>query len=237
MHIGIEKLLFATALCAASAGAPSACLSAQDAMPMKQMDTTQMMAPMGTWPAASKDAAMFMMKKYGAPAAMYDDLAMYDGSVVLERTSGEMSARCDKESANFLALNLANEIVTGKRTVADSRRIYGAQIMEMKAMRPAPYTEKLMFTPMMNTNDPDQSVSAAMTPAMPGMAGMPAKPKAPTKPQLAQKLGHTILRPYAFGPLDKPLPTHERSAQPRISGDSQGFRFDTARGSDRIRGL
>ena len=232
MHIGIEKLLFATALCAVFAAAPSACLSAQDAMPMKQMDTTQMMAMMGTWPAASKDAAMFMMKKYGAPAAMtaemaiwgktgpwkrtivygmefphefpmhhtdvmqqwidykapaamYDDLVMYDGSVVLERTSGEMSARCDKESANFLALNLANEIVTGKRTVADSRRVYGAQIMEMKAMRPAPYTEKLMFAPMMNTNDPDQSVSAAMTPAMPvmvGMPGMPAKPKAPTKP-------------------------------------------------------
>ncbi len=96
---------------------------------------------------------------YRAPGSSYDELAEYDGSVVMERTSGEMSARCDKEGANFLALNLANEIVTGKRGVDDARKMYGEQVMAMKAGRPAPYTAKLLFTvPTGGTSDTDKPV-------------------------------------------------------------------------------
>ena len=95
---------------------------------------------------------------YKAPASIYDELAAHDGSVVLERTTGEMSARCDKEAANFLALNLADDIVTGKRSVQEARNMYGEQIMAMKANRSAPYTEKLMFSARPNTSDPDQAV-------------------------------------------------------------------------------
>jgi len=93
---------------------------------------------------------------YRVPPAMYDELAAFDGSVVVERTNGEMSARCDKEAANLLAINLAHEIVTGKRTAEDARRMYGEQIMAMKAGRPAPYTERLMVAMMSATADPDQ---------------------------------------------------------------------------------
>jgi hypothetical protein len=190
----------------------SATASAQMQGGAGRMNMAQMEKMMATWPMASKEAAMFMTKKYGppaamtaemamwgktgpwkrtivfareyahefpmhhtdvmqqwvdykAPASMYDELAMYDGSVVLERTSGEMSARCDKEGANFLALNLAHDVVTGKQTVEGARKMYGEQIMAMKAMRPAPYTEKLLFPAMMNTNDPDQPG------AMPAMTG------------------------------------------------------------------
>lgn len=70
---------------------------------------------------------------------------------------GELSARCDKEAANFLALNLADEIVRKKRSVTDARRMYGEQIMALKAGKPAPYTDRLMFDMMMNTNDPDRA--------------------------------------------------------------------------------
>ncbi|MGI8923889.1 MAG: hypothetical protein ACR2HJ_07615 [Fimbriimonadales bacterium] len=96
---------------------------------------------------------------YRAPWSSYDELGQYDGSVVMERTSGEMSARCDKEGANFLALNLANEIVLGKRSVDDARKMYGQQITEMKAGRPAPYTAGILFTvPAGGTTDPDHPV-------------------------------------------------------------------------------
>ncbi len=54
---------------------------------------------------------------YRVPSDKFDDLAAYDGSVIAERTKGELSARCDKEEMNFLALNLANDVVTGRRTV------------------------------------------------------------------------------------------------------------------------
>ena len=202
------RLLRATALALVALAAVRTPVAAQ--MPgheMGKMDMGQMEKMMADWPMASKDAAMFMTKKYGMPAAMttdmalwgktgpwkrtivyrtehphefpmhhtdvmqqwvdykampgmYDELAMYDGSVVLERTSGEISARCDKEGANFLALNLADDIVKGKRTVADARRMYGQQIMAMKAGQPAPYTERLMFGMMTGTGDPDHPASA-----------------------------------------------------------------------------
>jgi hypothetical protein len=104
---------------------------------------------------------------YRVPPEMVDDLAQYDGSVIVERTKGELSARCDKEGANFLALNLAHDIATGKRSVADARQHYAQQITAMKAERPAPYTERLMFAPMPNAEDPDRPVSA------PGTSGGP----------------------------------------------------------------
>ncbi len=84
---------------------------------------------------------------YQAPVDQYDDLARYDGSVVMERTSGEMSARCDKEPANFLAVNLAHEVATGKRTVEDARMEYGKQIQGLMAGTKSEYTSGVMFSP------------------------------------------------------------------------------------------
>lgn len=101
---------------------------------------------------------MEQVVNYRVPPDMVDELAAFDGSVIYERTKGELSARCDTEGANFLALNLAHEIVTGKRSVEDARREYAMQIKAMMENRPAPLTERLMFTPQMNAADPDRPV-------------------------------------------------------------------------------
>lgn len=95
---------------------------------------------------------------YEVPEDMADELAMYDGSVILERTKGEMSARCDQEPLNILALNLAHEIAMGQKTVEQARRKYGEQAMAFKNGQSAPYTERLMFTPPSDgaANDPGQ---------------------------------------------------------------------------------
>ena len=98
---------------------------------------------------------------YRIPEGMADELAMYDGSVILERTKGEMSARCDKEPLNILALNLAHEIATGAMTVEQARTTYGEQAMAFKQGQPAPYTERLRFEPPSDSaaNDPDSPLS------------------------------------------------------------------------------
>jgi hypothetical protein len=93
---------------------------------------------------------------YRVPPDKFDELAAYDGSVIAERTKGELSARCDKEAMNFLALNLANDIVTGRRTVAEARAEYARQATAFMGGQPAPYTEGLRFTPPKGgTGDPD----------------------------------------------------------------------------------
>ena len=83
------------------------------------------------FPMAHKDV-MEQIIDYKVPPDKFDDLARYDGSVIVERTKGEISARCDKEEANFLALNLADDIVKGKKSVKDARKFYAESVLEMK---------------------------------------------------------------------------------------------------------
>lgn len=82
---------------------------------------------------------------YKVPPAKHTEIAVFDGSVNIDRTGGELSARCDKEAANMLALNLADEIVTGKRNVAQARAHYAASIQAMMAKKPNEYTQRLLF--------------------------------------------------------------------------------------------
>jgi hypothetical protein len=75
-----------------------------------------------------------------------DELARYDGSVYVDRTQGMLSARCDKEGANFLALNLANDIITKRRDVADARQYYARAIKAfMSTGQMDPYMQGLRF--------------------------------------------------------------------------------------------
>lgn len=97
---------------------------------------------------------------YKAPVDKYDDIVKYDGSVTVIRTGGEMAARCDKEEMNFLAINLANEVATGKRSVEDAREFYAKTAVESMAGKSSPYTEKLLFeVPKGNTGDPDEGMA------------------------------------------------------------------------------
>ncbi len=97
---------------------------------------------------------------YRVPVDMYDDLARYDGSVIAERTKGEISARCDKEGANFLAINLAHDVASGKRTAEDARVYYAAAIKRfMSSKEMDPYMQKLQFEMSGQASaDPDRAV-------------------------------------------------------------------------------
>jgi len=94
---------------------------------------------------------------YQASPDMFDELAQYDGSVIVERTKGEMSARCDKEPMNFLAINLANDVATGARTVEEARQFYAETAMAFIEGTSDPYVEGFVFeVPEGGTADPDE---------------------------------------------------------------------------------
>ncbi|MGQ0650762.1 MAG: hypothetical protein ACT4P4_00620 [Betaproteobacteria bacterium] len=86
------------------------------------------------------------------------EIAAYDGSVYVDRTRGEISARCDMEEANILAINLAHEIATGKRTVEDARKFYPQAVMAHLSKKPTPYTQKLQFARQSGTAFPDEII-------------------------------------------------------------------------------
>ena len=88
-----------------------------------------------------------------------EDLARFDGSVMTERTTGELSARCHDEQANLLALNLAHDIVRGTRSVEDARAYYAKEFLDVRRKRPTPYMEALRIEPAGSpAPDPDQAV-------------------------------------------------------------------------------
>ena len=93
---------------------------------------------------------------YRVPVDKVTLLAGFDGSVTVERTAGEVSARCHDEEANFLALNLMHDIVTGAKTVEEARAYYAKEFLDYRRKKPTPYMQKLRFDSTdRNAADPD----------------------------------------------------------------------------------
>jgi hypothetical protein len=96
---------------------------------------------------------------YKVPLDMYSQLAEYDGSVMVERTKGEISARCGGTSMNFVAINLAHDIVSGQRTVDEARKEYGRLYEAHQRDEKPPYTQAFQFDlPTEDTKDLDVTV-------------------------------------------------------------------------------
>lgn len=95
---------------------------------------------------------------YHVPPEKFAELAAFDGSVIVERTAGEVSARCHDEEANFLALNLMHDIVTGKRNVDEARQYYAKEFADYRRKKPTPYMTRLHFEPAPadSARDPDR---------------------------------------------------------------------------------
>jgi hypothetical protein len=93
---------------------------------------------------------------YRVPARKVDDLLAYDGSLVVDRTRGELSVHCNSEEMNILTLNIAHDVATGERSV-EQAMAYHAQVVEgMLIHEPETYPQKLRFKPHTATADAAQ---------------------------------------------------------------------------------
>ncbi len=92
------------------------------------------------------------------PANMVGQLAEFDGSVIVDRTIGCLSARCDTEAHNMLALNLAHDVIMGKRTPAAARTHFANVVAKEMKGQSDPYLEKLQFSGDSDAGDKDMMV-------------------------------------------------------------------------------
>jgi hypothetical protein len=84
---------------------------------------------------------------YKVPLDKVVALMSYDGSILIDRTRGELTVHCDSEEDNTLTFNIANDIVTGSDTV-EQALAYHAQVIEgMRIHEPEEYPQKLRFKP------------------------------------------------------------------------------------------
>src|ERR671912_151233 len=95
---------------------------------------------------------------YRVPPEKITPLAEFDGSVVVERTAGEVSARCHDEQANNLALNLMHDIVTSAKNVNEARDYYAKEFLDARRKQPTPYMDRLRVPTNGASTDPDQRV-------------------------------------------------------------------------------
>ena len=96
---------------------------------------------------------------YRVPPENIPDIVRFDGSIYIDRTKGEVAARCDAEAANVLGMNMVHEIVTGKRTVDEAREVTAQNTVAYATGRNAPYAERLLFdVPQGGTHDLDESM-------------------------------------------------------------------------------
>ena len=107
------------------------------------------------WPAPHSDF-LTQVIDYRVPPEMTHLITMFDGSIIVDRTRGEVSARCDSEAANVLGMNMVHEIVSGKKTVDEARETSSQNTAAYTLGRQAPYAEQLLFElPSEGTEDLD----------------------------------------------------------------------------------
>lgn len=98
------------------------------------------------WPTPHKDV-LEQFLHYDIPEDKFDELAMFDGSIIAERTKGEISARCHAEFANLIALNLANDVITEAKTVEEARDAYVEAVKARMSGDEPEIAQRLTFEP------------------------------------------------------------------------------------------
>jgi hypothetical protein len=99
---------------------------------------------------------------YKVPPGKIADLVRYDGSLVVDRTRGELSVHCDSEEHNILTLNIADDIVKGERDV-DQALTYHAQVIRgLETHDPQAYAEKLRLKIAKPADTADPADEAAL---------------------------------------------------------------------------
>jgi hypothetical protein len=89
------------------------------------------------------------------PPDKFGVLAQFDGSITANRTGGELTVRCDREEINFIALNLASDLIAGKLSVDQARRSMTELAQAVKSGQQPAYATDIQFSLPVSTRTGD----------------------------------------------------------------------------------
>ncbi len=84
---------------------------------------------------------------YDVPVRKWRALAAFARGVDYDPVKRELIARTDGEPTNFLSLNLADEVIRGRRTPEEAREFYDRTVYLSFAGKSSPYMTRLRFRP------------------------------------------------------------------------------------------
>lgn len=82
---------------------------------------------------------------YRVPPDRLGDLGRFDMDLEADKEAGRLTAISDSESENFLILNLADEVIQGRRSPKSAKDFRREQLRLRDAGKTSPYLEKLLF--------------------------------------------------------------------------------------------
>jgi hypothetical protein len=120
---------------------------------------------------------------YSVPDGKIEDLKRFDRHIKIDKAKGEVSCSADDESRNFLALNLSDEIVAGKRSVEEALAFSRKTSKLAESGKTSPYMDGFLF-PLKSDQSlmqaPAQEPKPLNTP--PVQSGMPERVTTPPNP-------------------------------------------------------
>lgn len=96
---------------------------------------------------SERPARLLEAVPYAVPTRRWRVLNAFDRGVTYDPVRVELVARTDSEATNLLALNLADEVVQGRRTPADAERFFDETSRLLAAGGASSYAARLMFLP------------------------------------------------------------------------------------------
>lgn len=82
---------------------------------------------------------------YDVPSRSLKDLARFNNMLAADPARSELSSLSENEEENYLALNLADEIINGKRSVAQARAFQAKILRLADSGKSSPYLKGLLF--------------------------------------------------------------------------------------------
>lgn len=92
---------------------------------------------------------------YRVPPDRLGDLGRFDMDIEADKETGRLTAISDSESENFLILNLADEVIQGRRSPKSAQDFRRKQLSLRDAGKTSPYLERLLFVPGRAGVDPE----------------------------------------------------------------------------------
>ncbi len=103
---------------------------------------------------------------YQVPSGKLADVKRFDKRIEVNEAANELTSRADTESMNYLALNLADDIVKGQRSVQGARVFYQKVKMLERSGKSSPYLDGFIFT-MDKVGTPGSEPATGTEPATP----------------------------------------------------------------------
>lgn len=83
--------------------------------------------------------------EYRLPPQKIGELVQFNGSLTIDVTREELTAHCDSEATNCMILNLAHDIVIGRRTVPEAQAALRSMSGALRLNWPELYAQGLQF--------------------------------------------------------------------------------------------